>query len=435
MNIAIIGAGYSGLAAAYDLVKAGHAVTIFERDKDLGGLAGTFEISPGVKLEKFYHHWFTSDLAVINFLRELGLQDRIKYRESDTGIFYANSIFRLKNPLDLINFKPLPLIDRLRTGLMALIARGIVNWKVLENISAQEWICRWAGRKSYEVIWKPLLQGKFGTEASNISAVWFWNKIKLRGSSRDSKGGESLAYFEGSFGAATSGIGEALRRLGVKILTNSNVEKIETQAGKVTGISLSGKRIPFDAVLCTTPLPIFLKLAPDLPSEFIDLYSRVRHIGNICLVLRLNRSLSNMYWLNVADPNFPFVAVIEHTNFESTDNFNGEHIVYISKYLPTDDKLYQLSDQEFFNYTIPFLQRIFPEFTVDDVIGSHCWRAEYSQPIITKSYSKFITPFNSPIENLWVTNMAQIYPQDRGTAYAVQYGRRVANLMCKHYMA
>lgn len=433
MKVSIIGAGYSGLAAAYDLAKAGFEVSVWEADDDIGGLAGTFEISPGIRLEKFYHHWFTSDYPVIDFLKELGLENGIRYRDSHTGIYYANSCFRLKTPIDLLNFKPLPIIDRIRTGIMALAARKIKRWEELENISAEDWIRSWAGNKSYEVIWRPLLKGKFGIDAENVSAVWFWNKIKLRGSSRDKKGEEKLAYFEGSFGAATTGIKNALLDLGVEIHTNSPVSEIVSEDQKICGLRIRNELIETNAVLCTTPLPIFLQLAPKLPIDYLNHYSKVRHIGNTCLILRLKHSLSDTYWLNVADPSFPFVAVIEHTNFESTKNFGGEHIIYLSKYLPTDSKLFQMSDREFYNYALPYLQRIFPEFGEDWVIGFNVWKAHYSQPIITKNYSSYITEFETPIKNLWVTNMAQIYPQDRGTAYAVEYGRKVASKVIEKY--
>jgi len=167
-EIIIVGAGYTGLAAALDLCKAGYAVTIYEKDSDIGGLAGTFELSPGVRVEKFYHHWFTSDVDVLNLIDELGLSHLKQYRSSNTGLYFTNSIFRLASPLDLLSFSPLPLIDRIRTGFMALFARKVNNWKPLEHISAEDWLIKYGGRKAYSAIWNPLMQGKFGVEATSL---------------------------------------------------------------------------------------------------------------------------------------------------------------------------------------------------------------------------------------------------------------------------
>lgn len=425
-SIAIVGGGFTGLAAAYDLARSGWKVQVFEADSSVGGLAGTFEVAPGKRLERFYHHWFASDAHILDWLRELGLGDEIIFAPTNTGLFFANSIFRLASPLDLLRFNPLPLLDRVRTGLMALKARGISDWQPLEELSAEEWIIKYAGRKSYEVIWKPLLQGKFGPEASHVSAVWFWNKLKLRGSSRDKKGAETLAYFRGSFGAATDAVVEKLKEIGVEIRCNARVDQIVSENGRVCGVRVAGEMLRSDAVLATVPLPHFMRMTPGLPQEYVKRHSQIRFLGNVCLVLRLKRSLSSTYWLNVADPSFPYVGIIEHTNFDDPVNFDGRRIAYLSKYLPTSEAMFRMSDSELFEYSLPYIQRIFPEFTREWVEGSFVWRAEYSQPVITKHYSKLIPDEQTPIEGLWLSTMAQVYPEDRGTSYAVRHGRAVA---------
>lgn len=416
-KIAIIGGGYCGLAAGYDLAKAGFEVSIFEKDSQLGGLAGTFEIAPGKRLEKFYHHWFSSDVDILNFIEELGLIDKVKFSPSRTGFYYSNSIFRLASPWDLLKFTPLPLVDRVRTGLMALYARSINSWAELEKITAKEWIIKVAGRKSFDVIWAPMLQGKFGDAWEDISAVWFWNKLKLRGSSRKGAGEEKLAYFDGGFGALLDGIEGELKKLGVKFFIGQEPE-IKN--------NLVVNNIEYDHVLFTTPLPVFLNLVQDLPRDYIDKLKQIKFLGNICLVLKLKRSLSDSYWLNVADPSFPFVGLIEHTNIDSKDNYGGSHIAYLSKYLPDSDPLFAMDEVEFFNYSAPHLQKIFPEFDATWLESCYLWKAQYSQPLVTKNYSKLIPAFQTPLRGVWLSTMAQIYPEDRGTNYAIKYGRMVA---------
>jgi len=425
-SIAIIGAGFTGLAAAYDLAKAGVQVDIFERDPAIGGLAGVFKVAPECYLEKFYHHWFASDRAVIDWCGELGIGPKISFRKTNTGLYFSNSRFRLSSPLDLLTFKPLSLLSRIRTGLMVLRARRVSEWKALEDISAEDWIIQMAGRESYEVIWRPLLAGKFGPDAKDVSAVWFWNKIKLRGSSRSEDGGEALAYIEGGFETVLQSIEENLRKLGVNIHLNSPIQSIQVEDNRFTSLYLAERTHSADRLLVTTPLPIFAKLCPALPPEYADRLSRIRYLGNICLVLVLEKSLSETYWLNVADPDFPFVGIIEHTNFDPPARFGGKHIVYLSKYLSTADPRYGFSADEMWEYALPFIKRMFPQFSADWVKEKYLWKEPYSQPLVVKRYSELIPSFDTPIRGVHLATMAQVYPEDRGTNYAVREGRKVA---------
>jgi protoporphyrinogen oxidase len=432
-NIGIIGGGYAGLSAAHELaIRNGHTVTIHEASAEIGGLAGAFELSPGIRVEKFYHHWFTSDKSIFQLINELGLQDSLSFKSSRNGLFYANSVFRLSTPWELLSFTPLPLVDRVRTGLMALYARSIQDWISLEDITAREWIESVGGKKAYAAIWQPLLRGKFGSEADNISAVWFWNKLKLRGGSRSKDGRESLAYYNGGFGALTDAISDKLIEQGVDIKLNSPVSELIIEKNQnngkqsCTGLKVGNDTFFYDAVLATLPLPEFLKLSDKFPQNYSKLYNQVRFLGNTCLVLTLNQSLSETYWLNVADPSFPFVGIIEHTNFDNIENYGGKHIAYLSKYLTVDDPLFALDANSFLEYCIPFIKKIFPDFNRDIVHSAHVWKARYSQPVIVKHYSKLIPPTKGPFENLWLSTMSQVYPEDRGTNYAVEHGRNVA---------
>ncbi len=426
-DVIVVGGGFTGLSAAFDLSNAGRKVLVLEQDQQLGGLGGTFEILPGIRIEKFYHHWFNSDRAILGLIEELGLGEGIQALASRTGLYYANSQFRLASPLDLLTFSPLPLIDRIRTGFLALRARAVKDWRALEAKSAAEWLIQLGGRKAYEVIWKPLLNGKFGPEAENVSAVWFWNKLKLRGGSRGSKGKEELLYFRGGFQRVIDALQSKLEERGASVRTSIRVQSVMYKDGAVQGVRLDdGTEIFAPTVLVTVPLPIFFPMVPDLAEHYRNTAAKIRFLGNVCLVLRLKRSLSETYWLNVADPSFPFVGLIEHTNFDSPDNFRGEHIAYLSKYLPTSEPMYTMGDKEVFDFALPFIQRMFPKFSPEWVNGYSVWRAQYSQPVVTKHYSRLIPEFKTPIKGLWLCSMAQVYPEDRGTNYAVQFGRKVA---------
>lgn len=428
-HIVIIGGGFTGLTAAYQLTRQGFRVTVLEREAEIGGLAGSFEVN-GQRLEKFYHHWFTNDRYVMELVQELNVHDQVIYRPTRTGIYYANNFFKLSSPLDLLKFKPLNWFNRLRLGFFALWSRRLKNWQKLESLTAKEWLLKVCGRQVYQVVWEPLLRGKFGSFAENVSAVWFWNKVKLRGSSRSQNGAEMLAYYRGGFAALAERLGTEIIAYGGEINTNTAVEGLIVENERVIGVQVAQETILADAVIATPALPIIADLiGSHVSPEYTNQLRQIKYLANVCLVLELNRSLSNTYWLNVNDPNFPFVGVIEHTNFEPKESYGGKHIVYLSKYLLETEALYQMSDEAALNYAIPYLKRMFPEFNHNWIIDYHFWRAKYSQPIVVRNYSRLIPSCKTPINQLYISTMAQIYPEDRGTNYAIREGRKIAEFV------
>jgi len=424
----VIGAGFCGLAAAHELAKRGLRVTVLEQEPEIGGLAGSFIVN-GVRLEKFYHHWFTSDRYIVELIHELGADDQIVLRSTRTGIFYANNIFRLSSPLDVLRFEPLSPLERIRLGLFALRARRSRDWRQLEHLSAAQWLREMTGKRVYEVVWEPLLRGKFGPYAEEVSAVWFWNKVKLRGGSRSRAGGEQLAYYQGGFAALAERLAADIRLRGGDVRTGAAVTGLAASNKQCVGVAIDGEFLPADIVIATPALPIVADLVtPHLPQEYVAGLRRIKYLASLCLVLELDRSLSATYWLNVNDPGFPFVGVIEHTNFETPRTYGGRHIVYLSKYLPATEQHFRISDVEVLNRTLPHLKRMFPAFTREWIREFHVWRARYSQPVVQCNYSQLIPACSTPLRGLYLASMAQIYPEDRGTNYAVREGRRVAAL-------
>lgn len=425
-HVAVVGGGFTGLSAAHTLMKAGLRVSLIEREATLGGLAGSFDVG-GTPLEKFYHHWFTNDRHVHDLVHELRAEDQIVYRPTRTGSYFANQMFRLSRPLDLLRYTPLSLFGRLRLGALVFQARTVRDWRKLENLTAREWLIRQCGHEVFQKVWEPLLRGKFGSYADEISAVWFWNKLILRGGSRGKGGEEQLAYYKGGFAALGNRLADEIRARGGTILVNRTVSGLLERDGHVAGVRTNEGDIPADAVLVTTALPIFADMARDaLPVDYISDLGRIDYLGNVCLTLELDRALSSTYWLNVTDPDFPFVGVIEHTNFEPPETYGGRHIVYLSKYLETDNPLFAMSADEFLDFALPYLQRMFPAFQRDWVQGAHLYKAEHSQPVVTRNYSALIPAEQTPLPGLFLCTMAQIYPEDRGTNYAIGRGRETA---------
>ncbi len=427
MRIGIVGGGVSGMTAAYEFAKKGHECTIYERDPEIGGLAGSFTID-GVYLEKFYHHLFTSDTEIAGLIEELGLGADLEWKPTVTS-YYANRIYRLATPLDVLRFKPLSLIDRFRLGLLAIVPRFVNDWKPLEDITVKEWLIRWGGSNVYENVWAPLMRGKFGVYEDQVAAVWIWNKLKLRGGSRGKSQAENLGYLRGGFGRAIHAFESRLKEMGVRILTSTPVEEVVLEGGRVSGVRVGGQLEAYDRVLVTTAPAIFARLAPGLPQDYRDRLDQVLYLANTCLVMQLDRSLSNTYWLNINDPSIPFVAVVEHTNMQRTDEYGGRHIAYLSRYMPWEDRYVHQTPDELLEAYLPHLRKLFPDFARDWVQRCWSWTEQYAQPVITKRYSELKPPFRTPVKDLWLCSMAQVYPEDRGMNYAVLYSRRAVTEM------
>jgi protoporphyrinogen oxidase len=423
----VVGAGFAGLSAALELARAGKKVLLLEGDSAPGGLAGTFDFSDGVRIEKFYHHWFNNDEHVPELVRELGLESEIVTLPSRTGMYFNGRQWRLSTPWDLLRFKPLSLVNRIRLGLLLFRARQVRDWRTIEHLSIREWLEPLCGKEVFRVVWEPLIRAKFSIHADQVSAVWFWKKLILRGGTRDKKGGEQLAYFRGGFGRLALAMQDAIRALGGDVLYGESVNGLQATHQVVDAVTTQENAYTAKHFLFTPAFPIIADIFDGhADPATLTRWRRVKYLGNVCLVLELDRSLSDTYWLNVNDPGFPFVGVIEHTNFDASAAYSNRHIIYLSRYLATDDPMWRLDDAEYLDFALDHLKRMFPELHRSWLLDSRIWRAEHAQPVTERGYSGYLPNRNTPFMNARISTMAHIYPEDRGTNYAIREGRSAA---------
>src|SRR3989344_1075742 len=417
MQIGIIGAGFTGLTAARTLQKQGHEVTIFEQESIPGGLAMGFQQPKwNWSLEKHYHHIFTSDSAIRTLSKEINVP--FKFMRANTSSLIGSEIIQLDSPFKLLQFHVLSLIDRVRMGAVLAYIKYIASWQRLEQYTAHNWLQKAVGRVPYGILWEPLLKAKFGSYYKDISLAWFWARIKARTT--------ELGYPEGGFQNLAQKLADLCKADGACIHYDATVSNIEQKDSSIQ-ITYGLKKELFDRVIVTVPNGLFARMTPSLPREYIKKLTSFKGIGAVNMVLELDTSFfpDDVYWLNICDESYPFLAVVEHTNFIPKKNYNGTHILYVGNYLTHDHRYFSMKKEDLLKEYHPFLEKLHPGYS-KHVIKTHIFHAPFAQPIVTQNFSQKILPFETPIQGIYLANMQQVYPWDRGTNFAVELGNNVA---------
>jgi len=425
MNVGIVGAGITALSAAYDLTRMGHEVCLYEARPYVGGLAaGFYDERWEWPLERFYHHWFASDEDMIRLIEELGARERLFFPRPTTSIYHQGRIYPFDSPLRVLRFSPLPLIDRLRVGLVTLYLRLLRNWRPLEEKTAASWTRRAVGERAYQVLWKPLLISKFGEQNyRDVNMAWFWARLHKRT--------PRLGYFEGGFQGFIDLLAERIREQGGEIRLNTLVRSAYRDEERLC-LGLDRGEAEHEAVLATCSPHTMVQLAPDLPPGYAAKLEGLQSMGAVVLVLALHRPLTEQhYWINLpkGGEGIPFMGLVEHTNYISSEHYGGDNLVYCGDYLPPGHPYFQYSKEQLLEAYLPGLREIRPDFELDWIRASWMFSESYAQPIPTLNHSRNIPDLETPIPGLWLADMSQVYPWDRGSNYSVEMGRRVARLI------
>jgi protoporphyrinogen oxidase len=417
----------AGMAAAYDLAGAGHQVTIYEAAEYVGGLASGFkEPHWDWSVEKYYHHWFQTDRYILGLIGELGWKDRVLFPRPYTVMYYRDKFYPFDSIPAALKFPGLGWGgNKLRFGLVGIYLRLTPNWQRLERTTVDAWMRKWAGDAVYELMWQPLMIGKFGERyAKQVNMAWMWARLKARTT--------RLGTFQGGFQAFADALAGRLRQMGVDIRLSTPVEMIERLPAGAIQLLIPAGLQQYDQCLVTTSPGLLARLAPTIPADYLKGLLELKSMGAVVVVLALKQRLSQegYYWYNLPkSAGFPFLALVEHTNFLSPAYFGGDHIIYAGDYLETDHEYFNLSKDELLERFLPALPRINPAFKPDWVRGSWCFRTAYAQPVPLVNHSRNIPPIQTPIPGLYFASMSQVYPWDRGTNFAVEIGRQAANIM------
>lgn len=440
-RVAIIGAGAAGLAAAYDLTRAGYAVDVYEAGAEVGGLAAGFRDDGwDWTLEKFYHHWFSNDDAVLGLIAELGASEKVLLPRPITSLWLGGRIFQMDHPNIVVANLRLPIswLAKIRYGLAGLYLKLTKRWQPLERITADAWLRRWMGTEAYEKLWRSLLIGKFGAHFDKVNMAWFWARVYKRT--------PRLGTFEGGFQAFLELLAARVRQQGGAIHLQRPVSAVRPLGDGRFSVETSDAAHDYahdyDAVISTSAPQILRRLVPDLPASYSGKLDNLKHMGAVVVILALDRQLltDGTYWLSLpadqpdkSKAEFPFLALVEHTNYMDRAHYGGDRLVYCGDYVPPDHEYFDLSEDGLAERFTNVLRTFNPAFSPDWIRKKWVFRTRYAQPVPFVNQSQALPDLRTPLRGLYLASMSQVYPWDRGTNYAVEMGRRVAGLLRKDF--
>ena len=427
-SAAVIGAGPMGLAAAFELAQRGARVTVFERDARLGGMSAQIDFA-GTPIERYYHFVCAPDRDTFAMLKELGLEDRMRWTDTHMGFYFNGKLYDWGTPFGLLKFPGLPLWSKLRYGLNVLRAKSITDWQPYDAISSTEWLTRWVGPRAYDVLWKKLFHYKFYELENSLSAAWIGTRIKRVALSRKSMFQERLGYIEGGSETLIEALADRIRALGGSIETSRRVESVlideSGPSSRVRGIRVDGAERRFDAVVSTIPLPYLPALVPQLPADEKARIEAIRNVGVVCVLLKLKRPFTRNFWMNINDPRIEIPGLIEYSNLNPLD---GSFIVYAPYYMPQTHPKYGRDKQAFVDETVACMAMIKPGFDASEVIASTASRYEFAQTVCTPGFFDALPPMRSKLEGLFLADTSHYYPEDRSISESLRLGRSLGGL-------
>ncbi|MEZ5228394.1 MAG: FAD-dependent oxidoreductase [Acidimicrobiales bacterium] len=319
-------------------------------------------------------------------------------------------------------------MNRIRAGVTVLYLQKVKNWEKLTKITAIDWLRKYAGDQVTDVIWQPLLIGKFDRYYDKVTMAWLWGRVKQRVDSRaPGEKAEKLGYFDGGFATLVGTLESKVRagggqvRLGTKVSSLRHNEATDMVEVTVDG----GAPESFDRVLATVPSGILANLIEDrrdsAPEYFQQLES-IDYLSAALLVFATEQEVSPFYWHNVNTPDAPFVVFLSLTALIGTESFGGKHVYYIGDYVPPEHRYMTATDDEMRDHWYAELAKMFPHFDRSKIVEDHVFKFNNSQHIVDIGFEKKLADHQTPCPGVLLANFSQIYPMDRGTNYAVKDG-------------
>jgi len=423
-SIAIIGGGMMGIISAIQLAKSDRFhVTLYEKEGYLGGLSSSYQWRD-IIWDRFYHVILSTDIPLLEFIADLNLQQQIFWQETKTGFYSLDKLVPFSSTLDFIKFPFLSFPQKCRMVLGILYSSRIKNPDKLDKIYVRQWLTKVFGRRVYEQIWDPLLRSKLGNARERTSAAFIWATItRLYGARSSGQKREKMGHVHGGYFRILEAAEKRLSELGVKVVKNAPVEKLELLSGssmhresgrhgsdkKQITLSTSYGSSKFDKVLFTIPCQEVIRIIGNIEDDpYWRQLNQIEYLGIICVLLVLSRKLSPYYVINLLDKDLPFTGIIEATNVVSSKSFNGKHLVYLPKYMPSDDPINKLDDEQIMKLFVKNLKKVFPDLKDEEILHSQVFREKYVQPLQELGYLSRNIGIKTPRQGVYIANTSMI---------------------------
>ena len=411
MRIGIVGGGIMGISLAYFLTRQGHEIEIFEASPTLGGLAGPLVLEDGTEVDRFYHTILSSDHYLRSLCRELGIEDQMRFQTTKTGFYHKGKIFSMNNIVEFLRFPPLGWIDRFRLGITVVYAQLVSDWKSLEGISVEDWLMRLSGKNTYLNIWRPLLRAKFDGTFANTPATYIWSRlVRMKSTRGGASQKEEAGHLIGGYMTLLKAMIARIVAAGGKIHLKTPVQEVVIQDGKAVGLKIADVVQKFDRVAVTLQSPVFKRLIPGASQEYLDFLSKTDYIGIVCPIMVLDKALTEYWTINITDERIPFTGVIETTSYIDPSYVGGHHLVYLPKYTSPGSEWQKKTDAEIRQIWVDNLKLMFPSFDESRIRYFIINRERYVEPLHPLNSSHLIPDVKTPVEGLFLSTTAQIYP-------------------------
>ncbi|MEM7582111.1 MAG: NAD(P)/FAD-dependent oxidoreductase [Acidobacteriota bacterium] len=405
----VVGGGVLGLTLALRLAQRGHSVTLFEAADRLGGVADAWRLGD-IRWDRHYHVICLSDSVLRDLLSELGLEHQIEWVETRTGFFSGSKLVSISSNIDILRNLPLSLFHKARLGLTISYISSLRDGLPLEQIPVADWLTKLSGRRVFERLWLPLLKAKLGDNYRVASAAFIWAVVRrLSKARRMGLDKERFGYVPGGYGRVLDQCSAALADEGVDIRLGAPIERVEATPDGIEVESRQGETFQFDQVAVTLPAPLAAKVCRGLSGAEVDRLEGITYQGIVCASILLSQPLAEYYLTYITDPEVPFSAVVEMSGLvDAARHFGGQSLVYLPKYVRSDDPLLDAPDSEIEASFLAGLERMYPEFDRSHVSSFRISRVRHLLALSTLGYSDRLPPITTSVRGVHIVNSAHI---------------------------
>lgn len=411
-----------GLAAAWQATRDGHEVTVLEADRIPGGMAAHFDFD-GLSIERFYHFICKTDFSTFQLMDELGISDRLRWRDTSMGFYIDGALHEWGNPIALLRFPGLSFADRLRYGWQAFRASKRSDWSDLHGKSVREWITEEAGIRVWDKMWKRSFELKFHDYTDRVAAPWLGVRIKRLAASRKSVFQEVLGHIDGGSEVLINALVGDIEARGGRVLCGEAAHEFIIESGRIRGVTTRHRRFDAEAVISTAPLAYAARLLPESLAPLREQYEALPNIGAVCVVLKLKRPVSPHFWVNINDPDILVPGIVEFSRLRPTGQ---DHVVYVPFYLPREHPRFQQDDDAFIRQSLAAVCKVNPGLREADLLAAKVGRLSHAQPVCPPGFPDLLPPIQTPIAGLQIADTCFYYPEDRGISESVRLGREMA---------